>query len=32
MMPALPQGPRHRHAKQSEDADPQGDKNCFDHN
>jgi len=28
---ALPQGPLYRHAKESEDANPQGDKNCFDH-
>jgi hypothetical protein len=29
---ALPQSPLYRHAKESEDANPQGDKNCFDHN
>jgi hypothetical protein len=29
---ALPQGSLYRHAKKSEDADPQGDKNCFNHN
>jgi hypothetical protein len=32
MMTALPQGALYRHAEESEDANPQGDKNCFDHN
>jgi hypothetical protein len=29
---ALPQGSLYRHTKESEDANPQGDKNYFDHN
>ena len=29
---ALPQGPLYRHAEESEDTNPQGDKNCFNHN
>jgi hypothetical protein len=31
MMAASPQGPLYRHTKEGEDANPQGDKNCFDH-
>jgi hypothetical protein len=31
MMAALPQGPLNRHTEEGEDANPQGDKNCFDH-
>jgi hypothetical protein len=29
---ALPQGSLYRHAQEGEDANPQSDKNCFNHN
>jgi hypothetical protein len=31
MMAAMPQGPLYRHTKERKNANPQGDKNCFNH-